>query len=114
MHWFEKTFVFGEDSKFKERIVFWKRQMDDVFFIWKGSKEELELFVWHLNGFEYRVQSTLEVDKEGFLPFLDVGITNLDGELITKIYRKPTHTQQYINWNSNHPKNMLLGVGQLV
>ena len=33
MHWFKKTFVFGEDSKFKERIVFWKRQMDNVFFI---------------------------------------------------------------------------------
>ena len=42
--------------------------------------------------------------KKG-LPFLDVGITNGDGR-----YRKPTHTQQYINWNSNHPKNMLLGV----
>ena len=92
MHWFEKTFVFGEDSNFKENIVFWKRQMDDVFFIWKGTKEELELFVWHLNGFEYRVQFTLEVEKEGFLPFLDVGISNLDGRLVTKIYRKPTHT----------------------
>ena len=110
MHWFEKTFVFGEDSNFKENIVFWKRQMDDVFFIWKGTKEELELFVWHLNGYEYRVQLSLEVEKEGFLPFLDVGISNLDGRLLTTIYWKPTHTQQYINWSSNHPKNMLLGV----
>jgi len=23
---------------------------------------------------------------------------------------KPTRTQQYINWNSNHPKKLLLGV----
>ena len=110
MHWFEKTYVFGEDSKFKENIVFWKRQMDDIFFIWKGTKEDLELFVWQLNGVEYRVQFTLEVEREGFLPFLDVGITSVDGRLKTKVYRKPTHTQQYINWNSNHPKNMLLGV----
>jgi hypothetical protein len=33
MHWFEKTFVFGEGSNLKDNIVFWKKQMDDVFFI---------------------------------------------------------------------------------
>ena len=41
---------------------------------------------------------------------MDVGISKSEGKLITKVYRKPTHTQQYINWLSNHPKNMLLGV----
>ena len=40
--------------------------MGDVFFILKGTNEELELFVWHLNGFEYSVQFTLEVEKEFF------------------------------------------------
>ena len=30
MHWFEKNYVFNEDSRFKDNIVFWKRQMDDV------------------------------------------------------------------------------------
>ena len=45
--------------------MFWKRQVDDIFFILKGSKEELELFVWLLNGVENRVQFTLEVEKAG-------------------------------------------------
>ena len=27
MHWFEKTYVFNEESKFKDNIVFWKRRM---------------------------------------------------------------------------------------
>ena len=40
MHWFEETDMLGEDSRFKENIVFWKRQMDGIFFIWKGTKEE--------------------------------------------------------------------------
>jgi len=110
MHWFERTYVFNDNNQFKDNIVFWKRQVDDIFFVWKGSKEELELFVWLLNGVEYRVQFTLEVEKEGFLPVLHVGLMKAGGKLVTRIYRKPTHTQQYINWNSNHPKNMLLGV----
>ena len=91
--------MFADDNQFKDNIVFWKRQVDDIFFVWKGSKEDLELFVWLLNGIEYRVQFTLEVEKEGFLPFLDVGLMKVDGKVVTRIYRKPTHTQQYINWN---------------
>ena len=73
--------------------------MDNIFFVWKGSKEDLELFVWHLNRVEYRVQFTLELEKEGFLPFLDAGLMKTGGKLVTRIYRKPTHTQPYINWN---------------
>ena len=44
------------------------------------------------------------------MPFLDVGIMKAEGKLFKKVYRKPIHTQQYINWVSTHPKNMLLGV----
>jgi len=52
------------------------------------------------------------VDREtdGKLPFLDMSIQREKDRLVTKVYRKPTHTQQYIHWRSNHPKNLLLGV----
>jgi len=39
MHWFEKNYVFNEGSRFKDNIVFWKRQMDDIFFVWRGKEE---------------------------------------------------------------------------
>ena len=84
--------------------------MDDIFFIWRGSKDELEVFVWHLNGVEFKINFTLNHEKDNFIPFLDVGIPKKANRLTTNVYRKPTHTQQYINWNSNHPKNLLLGV----
>ena len=58
----------------------------------EGKKEDLELFVWLLNGIENKVQFTLDIEKDNFLPFLDVGITKFEGKLITKVYRKPpTH-----------------------
>ena len=66
--------------------------------------------MWILNRVDNKVQFTLEMEKDNYLPFLDVGIMKVEGKLMTKVYRKPTHTQQYINWDSNHPKNMLLGV----
>jgi len=108
MHWFEENYVFKQENK--EKLVYWKREMDDIFFVWRGTKDELESFVWQLNGVEFKINFTLNHEEENFIPFLDVGITKKDGKLITKVYRKPTHTQQYINWKSNHPKNLLLGV----
>ena len=62
--------------------------MNDFFFVWSGSKDDLELFVWHLNGVEMKVQFKMELEKESFLPFLDVGITKSEGRLITKVYRE--------------------------
>ena len=44
------------------------------------------------------------------LPFLDLSIQRLPNKLITKVYRKETHTQRYIHWRSNQSKNCKLGV----
>ena len=51
MHWFEENHVFKEENE--SMLVYWKRKMDDIFFIWRGSKDELEVFVWHLNGVSF-------------------------------------------------------------
>ena len=40
----------GKSISLKQYLKLWKRQVDDVFFVWSGSKDDLELFVWHLNG----------------------------------------------------------------
>jgi len=71
MHWFERNFVFNNDNSLKQYLKFWKRQVDDVFFVWSGSKDDLELFVWHLNGVEMKIQFKMELEKESFLPFLE-------------------------------------------
>ena len=37
------------------------------------------------------------------MPFLDTIVTiNDDGNLNTKVYRKPTHTDLYLQWDSHH------------
>ena len=45
-----------------------------------------------------------EPGPEGSLPFLDILITpDEEGRLETTVYRKPTHTDQYLQWDSHHP-----------
>ena len=41
--------------------------------------------------------------SDGSMPFLDTIVTiNDDGSLNTKVYRKPTHTDLYLQWDSHH------------
>jgi hypothetical protein len=108
MNAFERLFVFN--SKFASKIKFWKRMKDDVLLIWEGTDRELDGFTNYINGKEKRIQFTVEKEQNGELPFLDIMIMKEQDKIITKIYRKPTHTQRYIQWRSNHPKNVLLGV----
>ena len=56
------------------------------------KEEDLALFVWILNGVDNKVQFTLEMEKDNYLPFLDVGIMKVEGKLVTKVYTKPTHS----------------------
>ena len=44
-----------------------------------------------------------EPDQDGSLPFLDTTVTpGPNNTLITTVYRKPTHRDQYLHWDSNH------------
>ena len=41
------------------------------------------------------------------LPFLDTLIKNQNGQIITDIYDKPTHTQQYSHFKNHNLKNCI-------
>ena len=80
----------------------WKRLVDDTFVILETTyKEE---FFQHINGIEEKIQFTAENTRaDGSLPFLDTLVTvKEDGSLSTPIYRTPTHTNQYLQWDSHH------------
>ena len=81
---------------------FWKRYVDDTYCALKI--QERDVFHRHLNSIEKTVQFTVEKGSESRLPFLDVLITREpDNTLATAVYRKPTHTDKYLDFQSNHP-----------
>ena len=58
----------------------------------------------HLNSIEDSINFTVEVEKDSQIPFLDVLLTHeADGSVNTAVYRKPTHTDKYLDYESLHP-----------
>ena len=79
----------------------WLRYVDDTFVVIKG--QELQSFFEHLNGIDSNIKFTKEKSQNNSMPFLDCLITIKNNRLQTKVYRKPTHTDQYQAFDSNHP-----------
>ena len=81
---------------------FWRRYVDDTFVVQQQSHKEE--FFQHINTVDTSIQFTVEDARlDGFIPPLDILVTpQSDGTFTTKIYRKPTHTDLYVHWDSHH------------
>ena len=76
--------------------------MDDTFVIHKEVKKQGIL--QHINSVDPAIRFTVEDNKEdGSIPFLDTIVKpESDGTLSITVYRKPTHTDQYLQLDSHH------------
>ena len=80
----------------------WWRYVDDTFVIQKEVyKQDI---LQHISSVDPAIQFTVESNKEdGAIPFLDTIVKpEADGNLSITMYRKPTHTDQYLQWDSHH------------
>jgi hypothetical protein len=91
-------------STFETKPKIWKRYVDDIFFIWPGNYHSIEEFHTHLNLQDENIKFTLELELDGCVPFLDVEVSRLTGEISIKVYRKPTNSYLYLQYDSAHPK----------
>ena len=83
----------------------WRHYVDDTFCM--ITKMKVEGFLSHLNSLHPTITFTVEKEEEGKLPFLDTYLHRKnDGSLDISVYRKPTHTDQYLNFSSHHPRHM--------
>ncbi len=93
------------------RPKLWKRYVDDTLeIITKGKVEEWSA---HLNQMDPTgsIKFTHEEENDGSIPFLDTLLKrNEDGSVKVTVYRKKTHTNQYLSFDSHHPLHQKLGV----
>ena len=83
--------------------LYYFRYVDDTFAIWPHGEEKLHQFLEHLNSRHPNIRFTCEMEENGQLPFLDVLLRrHPDGTLGHSVYRKPTHTDLYLNGGSHH------------
>ena len=80
----------------------WKRFIDDIFFIWTDTEENLDKFFEDLNKFHPNLRFTYEKLREK-ISFLDVVIKT---KITTNLFCKPRDGNQYLHYDSCHAEHI--------
>ncbi|XP_072023172.1 uncharacterized protein [Amphiura filiformis] len=109
MEFLEEQAIATAPIECKPRL--WKRYVDDILEIVKDN--QVDNLTDHLNNTDPTdsIKFTYEKEEQGRIPFLDTLIVRKeDGSVKSLVYRKATHTDQYLNFSSHHPIYHKLGV----
>ena len=89
-------------STYPQPPKFWKQYVDDTCSVLKAHY--VDDFHRHINTIEATIQFTAERESDTQLAYLDVlVIQNHNRILATNVYRKPTHTDRHLDFQSYHP-----------
>ncbi|XP_069495705.1 uncharacterized protein [Ambystoma mexicanum] len=90
MSFYEETHILNQ-VQFVSNIVMWRRYIDDIFLIWKGSEDSFTTFLGHANTNRFGIRligllNSCEID------FLDLHIFVVGNTVLTNTFRKPTES----------------------
>ncbi|KYN09170.1 hypothetical protein ALC57_18725 [Trachymyrmex cornetzi] len=91
---------------FNRSFPFYYRYVDDICMVVTPS--DIDALLQAFNSFHPRLQFTIEIGGDK-LEFLDVTIFKLNSKLIFDWYRKPSLSDRFLNFNSNHPVSQKKG-----
>jgi hypothetical protein len=112
MEYFEEMALMGQPTSPSAGFATWMTHSSSGHMVYASCQEFLD----HLNSIHENIQFTMEMERDGHLPFLDIVIYHKpDGSLGHKVYHKPTHTNLYLNSKSHHhPSNKQAVLSMLV
>ena len=106
MEFLERDYILSLPTDIKP--LFWVRYVDDIFIIYQHDDDTLNQFLHTVNNFLPTIKFTVEREQDGKLPFLDVMVIHdlFTNSFAFMIFRKPTHTENYIHFYSHHSKSV--------
>jgi hypothetical protein len=97
------VFMTHFETEFKNKFSYFPsvfvRYVDDIFAIFDTTKYSIDQFINDLNSLYPSIKFTYELEKNNQLPFLDLLLTR-NVKISYDVYRKPTHTNNYIHHDS--------------
>ncbi len=86
-------------------ISYWKRYVDDIFFITQMQYCEI---LTEANTFSADIQFTLKEPVNNEMPFLDTLVTHTKDGFNTTLYIKSIHSRHILPWQSDVPSSRKL------
>lgn len=80
------------------------RYIDDIFITVNWPQRHLLKQIDKWNVFDSNIELKAQAGQS--INFLDLSIENINGELFTNVYHKPSHELYYLPFNSVHPMHM--------
>ena len=78
----------------------WKRYVDDIFVIVKNDAVTSSHNTLYAS--DPKISFTIELENSGQIFFLDTLVSRGNGVAVIYVYRKPTHTDRYLDFFSHH------------
>ena len=101
----ESKFIFS----YHKQPIYYRRYIDDIFFIWAHGSTELDIFIDHLNTIHPTIKFTKNISNST-ITYLDLDIYISQNKYHTKTHFKSTNTFSYLHGHSNHPKSTFKGI----
>lgn len=106
MHmWFRKHLALYSGIK----PDFIARLIDDCFFLWNESEDDLVLFFEFLNSCHSSIKFDVSYSKEK-VHFLDTETYIVDDVIRTTVYTKPSDKKQFLFFTSGHPTHVMRSI----
>ena len=78
----------------------WVRLVDDTFFNWTGTIDDLHRFKDFLNSLYGPIKWTMEIEENNTFHIFDIQLHRIGDKIETSVYRKPSASDRYLHFTS--------------